>query len=179
MTRGREPVNIKPIPTTYQGCRFRSRIEARWAVFFDALDVKWQYEPQGFELDGELYLPDFFLPGWRAWVEIKGAPPSERELDLCRKLWAGRRSARENVFLISGQPWLNEYEVFVAMPDGCAPGFTFAEYGETLFLASDWEDIRLRGPLEEVSGRAAIDGPIIEAAYVRARSARFEHGEKP
>ena len=26
---------IKAIPTTYAGVRFRSRLEARWAAFFD------------------------------------------------------------------------------------------------------------------------------------------------
>lgn len=30
------PPTIKPIETRYKGCRFRSRPEARWAVFFDA-----------------------------------------------------------------------------------------------------------------------------------------------
>jgi hypothetical protein len=29
---------IKAIETSYKGYRFRSRLEARWAVFFDALD---------------------------------------------------------------------------------------------------------------------------------------------
>ena len=54
---------IKPIETEYKGYRFRSRLEARWAVFFDTLDVKWEYEPQGWQLaDGTRYLPDFWLP---------------------------------------------------------------------------------------------------------------------
>lgn len=52
--------DIKPIETFYKGYRFRSRLEARWAVFFDALGVKWEYEPEGFELpSGKRYLPDF------------------------------------------------------------------------------------------------------------------------
>ena len=42
---------IAAIQTRYAGCRFRSRIEARWAVFFDALGIRWEYEPQGFDLD--------------------------------------------------------------------------------------------------------------------------------
>jgi hypothetical protein len=52
-----------PIETRYAGCRFRSRMEARWAVFFDHMHVKWEYEPEGYKLrSGELYLPDFLLP---------------------------------------------------------------------------------------------------------------------
>lgn len=53
-------MNIKPIETVYNGYRFRSRLEARWAVFFDALGVEYEYEPEGFTLpSGEKYLPDF------------------------------------------------------------------------------------------------------------------------
>jgi hypothetical protein len=60
------------IETRYKGYRFRSRLEARWAVFFDALGVPWEYEKQGFDLGGFYYLPDFWLPDQRCWVEIKG-----------------------------------------------------------------------------------------------------------
>jgi hypothetical protein len=80
------PVTIKPIETRYAGCRFRSRLEARWAVFFDALDIEWQYEPQGFEigLSDEVhtrrYLPDFYLPRFDTWVEVK--PISLLDLDF-------------------------------------------------------------------------------------------------
>lgn len=66
------------IETVYKGCRFRSRLEARWAVFFDALGVEWEYEPQGFEKQmawgGSVrYLPDFYLPRTETWVEVKGS----------------------------------------------------------------------------------------------------------
>ena len=40
----------KAIETVYNGYRFRSRLEARWAVFFDALGVKYEYEAEGFEM---------------------------------------------------------------------------------------------------------------------------------
>lgn len=64
---------IKAIETWYAGCRFRSRLEARWAVFFDALGVEWDYEPEGLALeDGTRYLPDFWLPQLRVWFEVKG-----------------------------------------------------------------------------------------------------------
>lgn len=55
---------IKAIPTEYKGYRFRSRLEARWAVFFDACGVEWEYEPEGYDLgNGLYYLPDFLLHG--------------------------------------------------------------------------------------------------------------------
>lgn len=53
---------IQAIPTRYAGCHFRSRLEARWAVFFDALGIRWEYEPEGFMGHREeCYLPDFQL----------------------------------------------------------------------------------------------------------------------
>lgn len=67
---------MKAIQTNYNGHKFRSRLEARWAVFFDAMDIEWMYEPEGFEkeVNGETirYLPDFYLPKKNIWVEVKG-----------------------------------------------------------------------------------------------------------
>lgn len=70
---------IKPIETLYKGYRFRSRLEARWAVFFDEIGADWLYEPEGFELpDGTKYLPDFLIKNVQGrgakniYVEIKG-----------------------------------------------------------------------------------------------------------
>ena len=39
-------MDIKPIETVYNGYRFRSRLEARWAVFFDAAGIEYEYEPE-------------------------------------------------------------------------------------------------------------------------------------
>ena len=44
------PATIKAIETVYQGFLFRSRTEARWAVLFDTLGVRWAYELEGFNL---------------------------------------------------------------------------------------------------------------------------------
>ena len=67
---------IKAIETVYNGYRFRSRLEARWAVFFDAAGIPYEYEQEGFELsDGTRYLPDFYLPSYDWYVEVK--PPRE------------------------------------------------------------------------------------------------------
>lgn len=67
-------MNLKPIETIYKGYRFRSRLEARWAVFFEEHGTEWQYETQGFELPSGRYLPDFYLPYWNMFVEIKPGP---------------------------------------------------------------------------------------------------------
>lgn len=63
---------IKAIETEYKGYKFRSRLEARWAVFFDAAEIEWEYEPEGFTLsNGDYYLPDFFLAKLGIYVEVK------------------------------------------------------------------------------------------------------------
>lgn len=62
---------IKAIETEYNGILFRSRLEARWAVFFDAAGVKYEYEPYSFMLGGIGYVPDFYLPDYELYVEVK------------------------------------------------------------------------------------------------------------
>jgi hypothetical protein len=47
------------IPTMFRSTRFRSRLEARWAAFFDLVGWSWVYEP--FDADG--YIPDFLIQG--------------------------------------------------------------------------------------------------------------------
>lgn len=70
-------MHIGAIPTEYRGVHFRSRLEARWACWFDLVGWPWTYEP--LELSG--YIPDFLVgppPGgaaaWRtpALFEVKG-----------------------------------------------------------------------------------------------------------
>ena len=53
-------MSVTPLETLYHGVYFRSKTEARFAVFLDCLGIKWEYEPQGFDLgNGLKYLPDF------------------------------------------------------------------------------------------------------------------------
>ena len=84
---------IKAIETAYNGYRFRSRLEARWAVFFDAMGILYRYEAEGYELGDMRYLPDFFIPledspfkdaGY--WVEIKPRTLSSFEEEKLRRL---------------------------------------------------------------------------------------------
>jgi hypothetical protein len=49
------PYTIKNHPTWYKETFFRSRLEARWAAFFDLAEWEWQYEP----LDLLGWSPDF------------------------------------------------------------------------------------------------------------------------
>jgi hypothetical protein len=59
---------IAGIPTLYRGVQYRSRLEARWAAFFDLVGWPFQYEP--FDLRG--WIPDFVLTGGgEILVEVK------------------------------------------------------------------------------------------------------------
>jgi hypothetical protein len=56
------------IPTRYKGRQYRSRLEARWAAFFDLLSWKYEYEP----CDFEGWIPDFVLyEATTVYVEVK------------------------------------------------------------------------------------------------------------
>lgn len=57
MTSNNKHYRIKAHPTWYRGVLFRSRLEARWAAFFDLAGWKWEYEP--FDLPG--WSPDFWV----------------------------------------------------------------------------------------------------------------------
>lgn len=63
----------KGIPTTYRGVRFRSRLEAKWAAFFDALEWPWVFEPH----DLNFYIPDFVLRFPHAPIVVEVKPETE------------------------------------------------------------------------------------------------------
>ena len=77
--------NIKPIETQYNGFRFRSRLEARWAIFFDVIGLKYEYEMEGYDMEGTRYLPDFYIPSLDRWFEIKAKPLSDYEMKKCEE----------------------------------------------------------------------------------------------
>lgn len=90
---------IAALPTKYRGIQFRSKLEARWAVFFDALGIKWEYEPQGFSTSEGNYLPDFFLEGI-GWAEIKSTLPSDES--VIKKLEDVGVFTNQNAYFLNG-----------------------------------------------------------------------------
>jgi len=72
----------------YEGTWFKSKLEARWAVFFDSFNMKWKYESRGFFLKKSnlYYLPDFYLPDLDVWWEVKPDEPGEVEQEKCSDL---------------------------------------------------------------------------------------------
>lgn len=94
---------IEAIETEYKGYRFRSRLEARWAVFFDACGIKYQYEPEGFKAeDGTMYLPDFYLPDFDVYCEVK--PCTEEKMQEIVKVIRFLYGQTINVMLLPDIP---------------------------------------------------------------------------
>jgi hypothetical protein len=145
-----ESEHIRPLETSYRGYRFRSRLEARWAVYFDAMHWKWEYEPEGYDLgEAGYYLPDFFLPPLDSWAEVKPSSFTESER---RKASALCMATKRDVILLVGVPDDIRYEtMFYEEPfggDALIPGDQHLGHGEDA-----------------------------SRAVTAARSARFEFGE--
>lgn len=205
---------IKAIETFYKGYKFRSLLEARWAVFFDALEIKWEYELEGFDLTEQaqslikeysdpesevqhmyrpadidwlknaltrgrlLYLPDFYLPSLNKFIEVKPY--------LGGFSWGMPEHTPINLlggYLLHGMPGTADeetYEVctFFDVPYffGYCPSCKAFDVG---FYA--WKERICKTECPDKSYRKtdmSQSYPMLQA-IVAARSARFEHGEKP
>lgn len=73
---------VKAHPTMYNGVQYRSRLEARWAAFFDLAGWKHEYEP--IDLPG--WSPDFILHGKDERVIVEVKPVYEFPLDISNKI---------------------------------------------------------------------------------------------
>lgn len=88
----------------YNGIQFRSRLEARWAVWFDVMQIPYVYEPEGVILwRGGVYLPDFYLPRHHGgvFVEVKPNEFTEEEKKKCRMLC---RMSNQHVIMLDSAP---------------------------------------------------------------------------
>lgn len=187
---------IKAIETEYDGHLFRSRLEARWAVFFNALGVKYEYEPEGFELpSGKRYLPDFKVKchGTRGdcsddltfdlWIEVKG-DMSKGDLDRIKEFsndeWDEKTGTHtvENPVLVVGS--IPEHGVSRPEEDSVYYQYGFID-GDECFGAWPAADDRGRFYLWGADSNYinSEDIPRVLTAYDDARKARFEYGETP
>lgn len=171
---------MRIIQTRYKGYKFRSRLEARWAVFFDTLGIEWDYEVEGFVLaNGNCYLPDFFLKTFNGgmYVEVKPKELTEEERSNC---WQLCKDSGYGVWLAVGLPDFICYEVFynqggnVIDGDGI-PLADQAEFENRMFAMSGYGETGGRINKQYVS----LLGGKLQYAIKKAKQARFEHGEKP
>ena len=162
---------LKAIETRYNGYRFRSRLEARWGIFFDTLGVEYLYEHEGFDL-GELgyYLPDFYIPKWDCFAEVKPQQFTEEEFNKCLKL------PIECLLLDVGTPLVN-YGYY------CVGQYTGNSYKNYLKIE---EFMRVilgpsadKGRLWFLLGESPDDYYLNYDPEIAAKEARFEHGETP
>lgn len=173
---------VRAITTRYRGYAFRSRLEARWAVFFDHLKIKWEYEPEGFELgNGLRYLPDFWLPDLGLWVEIKPGEPDDMAKE---KAWRLCAHTDAPLFMSNGMPG-NQGSLFWARTrytgEVSLDCFTaWAPWnGPTIYTGEPGDERHFENL--DVYPMAVLDTELYgaaEDALAAARSARFEFGEK-
>jgi hypothetical protein len=142
---------IKAIDTRYAGHLFRSRLEARWAVFFDQIGLRWEYEPEGYVIsDGTRYLPDFRTTarsGARRWLEVKPAHITQDP-----KFTAFARAAINSIYeddysgeidcwpaLVSGTPleWLQSGKTLCPRCGGPMDNY---DYGTETFLCESCDN---------------------------------------
>lgn len=188
---------MKAINTTYRNIRFRSRNEARWALFMDFIGVPFDYEPEGFELNGLRYLPDFYLTNQKIWAEVKAEMPSINEVEKAQRLTT--ESGLPLVFLIfanarteciehSGGPFYlpgqKERHAQLAVWQLCieceeisvapyAPSAGFECWNCGLKLTSD-QVLELAE-----NGKEIFNDDRFTVAFNAARQSRFEFGETP
>lgn len=111
-------LNIKPIPTQYKGYQFRSRLEARWAVFFDEMRIPYDYENEGYEVaTGVWYLPDFKIDN--CYVEVKHR--FDDDMDALEKIGALVSDTRVPGVIVYGDPYAHLAVLFEPHTD--PPGY--------------------------------------------------------
>lgn len=169
---------IKAIPTVYRNIEFRSRLEARWAAWFDEMVIPWTYEPEGFIIDGVPYLPDFYITSINrgVYIEIKpmGIDDEEKKIALLRvQAFEGR------LLLICGDPMLGKYSCTFGTFAGSDLGrFVFADCRKCNGLCysgvenSYWGDFG-RHTCKDHDRAPLPEGKRIMQAYKRAMSHRF------
>jgi len=185
--------SVRPIETSYDGIRFRSRLEARRAVAFNALGLDYEYEKDSFRLpDGSCYLPDFYIHGL-GWFEVKGKEPTDHEIyKICQLADITDRCA----YLLHGNiPWpkngqmpgycdtaigytdrplyLKSNAAFVA----CSHGFLFAPVQNGVYDSENGDE-RIRAEGKALFPHMCFcvnrsDHPRLLRAFGLARSARF------
>tara|TARA_Y100000589_G_scaffold150008_1_gene143169 strand:- start:2459 stop:3097 length:639 start_codon:yes stop_codon:yes gene_type:complete len=88
------------------GNYFRSITEYSWSIFFEQCGINFLYEYQKFETSLGWYLPDFYLPVLKTYIEIKPSPPTIKESTKCYEVC---QQTGATVILLSGMPAVKEF----------------------------------------------------------------------
>lgn len=174
---------MKAIETRYAGYRFRSRLEARWAVFFGELGIKYLYEPEGYRFeDGTTYLPDFYLPDSKQYFEVKGVLSDKDEHKIKSLIAAGEKVAvgyDEFEFTYNSTDPETKYLSFLIKCHRCGKYyFTNADDRKCPACGHRIEAVELH--FYTVGERFGKYGTELEVqeAIIKAKEARFEKEER-
>jgi hypothetical protein len=176
--------SIKAIETLYGGRRYRSRVEAKWNIFLEALGIDNRYEEEGYTFDGMCYLPDFWLPNHQCWIEIKGEEPSADELEKACLLSLYKEKP---VYIFFGETWLpnqQKHEGAYCCSNGKAEkGYFWYEcltckaIGLGSSQNSSCFSCQCSLALSPTNNYSNSSNRLLEA-YTLARQARFEYKEQ-
>ena len=172
---------IKPIETKYNGFRFRSRLEARWAIFFDMIGLKYEYEVEGFEMNGIRYLPDFYIPSLDRWFEIKAKPLSEYEMKKCEEFCFNKDNENIKFSVLVGSPEAVKIDAFAGIMEYVWE-WPSEKYPENVRFLAPEELSEMEYYSRFIRGLWVVPDVTEEelaTAAVAAREARFEFGERP
>jgi hypothetical protein len=175
-------MKIKAIETKYSGRYFRSRLEARWAVWFTEMGIKWEYEIVGMDLDGERYLPDFFLPEFDWHIEIKPMEISRMEAARLGRIVSKWNSGKidDTLAVIRGQPSFDGYTLRHSGIDYGTP-LMFADCRKckgVSYVSKDdtvWGEAGIHTCGFNAERKPLPDGKRIMAAYETAIRYQFDH----
>ena len=194
---------IQAIETLYRGYRCRSRLEARWLYFLDLIGIRYEYESQGFYADGIYYLPDIYIPAYSTFIEVKNESVYEDNncrAEACKKMAAICGACVEYAGIIvygdpltglcesycflsnemcSGTDWVPVS--FEYIRDDKASGAGICYNGKELMRT--YAGTMMYEGFEDISTSNYAYVPDLKdlmlKAKLRARGARFEHGENP
>ena len=177
---------MRIVETEYAGHLFHSCLEARWAVFLNAVRADWKYEPEEYVLDnGFRCLPDFQVRSVRFYragdmsatdiaIEVKDVmdPASEAKIEV----YAGERP----ILVLGGLPHGPNY----------AAGLSYGLKGVGTVALLEPFSCRFVVPGVDDDGRFALfdvgwpalahlDSAATQSAYAKAAMARFEFGQDP
>jgi hypothetical protein len=138
--------NIASIPTLYEGVQYRSRLEAKWAAFFDLLGWTHQYEP--FDLDG--WIPDFLLPG-RCPVLVEVKPITTRDGTICAEMLEAAEGFRGDLMLVGCVVPVVEPNLV----EGTAIGWLHETPGTTVGAGCGW-GLAVLGDFRGIGGRFGL-----------------------
>jgi hypothetical protein len=174
---------IKPLETRYAGRRFRSRLEARYAVLFDHLGLRWDYEPEGYATPDGPYLPDFMLHLKHGSVLFEVKPENAKRED---PRWSyASEGAGVRMIVAFGLPGeLHLFDQTESRWMEWDDNYAFCVCPVCRTVGIEWNGDGSRICVECVYNpnihghNRTSTNPRITDAYRAALSARFEHGER-